>query len=144
MWTVNDVLNWSIPLELSRFIPFYWVDPYSFIILGMDRLNERVWIDSRRHWRSTLYNNDTDLLNGPITPINNVEKAIIIFRAENILWEVHSRSRIIGLFLNRHLCRLYSYQLHERSNTFNLAWHFQKFVKCRIIFFFLSHFCRNW
>ena len=27
VWTVNDVLSQSIPLELSRFIPFYWVDP---------------------------------------------------------------------------------------------------------------------
>ena len=62
VWTVNDVLNRSIPLELSRSIPFYWVDPYPFywvdpylFIIGMDRLNKRVWIDSRRHWRSTLY-----------------------------------------------------------------------------------------
>ena len=27
VWTVNDVLSRSIPLELSQSIPFHWVDP---------------------------------------------------------------------------------------------------------------------
>ena len=43
VWTVNDVLSWSIP-------GMDWLKSK-----GMDQLNKRVWINSRRHWRSTVY-----------------------------------------------------------------------------------------
>ena len=54
VWTVNDVLSRSIPFYWVAPYPYIWVNPYPFIE-GMDQLIKRVWIDSRRHWRSTLY-----------------------------------------------------------------------------------------
>ena len=67
LWHPNTVRRCMIQCGPSM---MSWVDPYPFIELihtirfesihtffieGMDRLNKRVWIDSRHHWRSTLY-----------------------------------------------------------------------------------------
>ena len=48
------VLFWSKNIQCGISI-MSWVDPHPSSQKGMDRLNKRVWIDSRRHWRSTLY-----------------------------------------------------------------------------------------
>ena len=54
MWTVNDVLSQSTPF-FSKGCGLTQKGMDWLKSKGMDRLNKRVWIDSRHHWQSTLY-----------------------------------------------------------------------------------------
>ena len=54
VWTVNDVLSRSTPF-FSKGCGSTQKGMDRLKSKGMDRLNKRVWIESRRHWQSTLY-----------------------------------------------------------------------------------------
>ena len=102
----------NINLPVWTFIPMVWD---TLNCKGMDQLNKRVWINSRRHWRSTLYVNLHLFLH------------TWLFFSERIK---HTMVRAISQFFGKNLWKTYCTDIQTTTRQFgSVCLHLMALIK---------------